>query len=303
MKRCVQLGLVVLLLAGPAAASGQEKAKLVVPDDVVLQQDVEYGKGGGRPLKMHILKPKAAAAELMPVVVWVHGGGWRGGNKESGMQLLAPFAQQGYFCASVEYRLTGEAQFPAQIEDCKCAIRFLRAKATEFKLDPNRIGVWGGSAGGHLVALLGTSAGKKELEGTGGWQDQPSHVQAVCDYYGPSDLLRTVAGDTKGADPKGPVALLLGGPVRENKEKAALASPVTHVSAKSPPFLIVHGDKDTTVPLAQSQILHDALKKAGVEVTLKVIEGAGHGFKGPQQEDAMKAVVAFFDKHLRGAKK
>lgn len=264
----------------------------------MLQRDVEYGKGGDRPLKMHILRPKVQPKEAMPVLVWVHGGGWRNGSRESGIPRLTAFAQRGYFCASIEYRLTGEAKFPAQIEDCKCAIRFLRSKAKEFNLDPNRIGVWGGSAGGHLVALLGTSAGMKELEGTGGWQDQPSHVQAVCDWYGPSDLALIAKAPPKENTPS-PVALLLGGPVAENLKKAALASPITHVSKNTPPFLLVHGDKDTTVPLRQSQILHEALKKAGVESTLKVIEGAGHGFKGPQMEDAEKAVASFFDKHLR----
>lgn len=300
MKRCLRLGFAVALASGLAGyAAGQDQKKLAVPADVDLQRDVEYGKGGGRPLKMHILKPKTPPKGPMPVVVWVHGGGWRNGSRDSGLARLAPFARRGYFCASIEYRLSGEAQFPAQIEDCKCAIRFLRAKATEFNLDPNRIGVWGGSAGGHLVALLGTSAGIKELEGQGGWQDQPSHVQAVCDYYGPSDLLRILSTGAAKDNAKSAVGLLLGGAVKDNKEKAALASPLTHVSKKSPPFLIVHGDKDPTVPLVQSTILRDALKKAGVEVGLLVIEGAGHGFKGPQLEQAEKAVAEFFDKHLR----
>ncbi|MEW5837171.1 MAG: alpha/beta hydrolase, partial [Pseudomonadota bacterium] len=267
MKRCLRLGFAVALAWGLAvcAAPGQDQKTFAAPADVDLQRDVEYGKGGGRPLKMHILKPKAPPKGLMPVVVWVHGGGWRGGNKDSGLRLLAPFAQRGYFCASIEYRLSGEAPFPAQIQDCKCAIRFLRARATEFKIDPDRIGVWGGSAGGHLVALLGTSAGIKELEGTGGWQDQPSHVQAVCDWYGPSDLLKISAGRPAKENAPSAVALLLGGPAQERKDLAALASPLTHVGKKAPPFLIVHGDKDATVPLNQSVILRDALKKAGVE--------------------------------------
>lgn len=301
MKRCLRLGFALALTWGLAvgAAAGQDQKKLAVPADVELQRDVEYGKGGGRALRMHILKPKAPPKGPMPVLVWVHGGGWRNGSRDSGLARLAPFARRGYLCASIEYRLTGEAQFPAQIQDCKCAIRFLRARATEFNLDPNRIGVWGGSAGGHLVALLGTSAGIKELEGEGGWQDQPSHVQAVCDWYGPSDLLRILSTNAANDNAKSAVGLLLGGAVKDNKEKAALASPLTHVSKKSPPFLIVHGDKDPLVPLVQSTILRDALKKAGVEVSLLVIEGAGHGFKGPQMEQAEKAVAEFFDRHLR----
>src|SRR5262249_9986550 len=134
----------VALVLGPSAAPAQKKdpGPVKLPDDVDLVRDVEYGTGGGRPLKLHILRPKAPAKGPVPVVVWVRGGGWQGGSKDSGLRLLPPYAQRGYFCASIEYRLSGEAPFPAQIEDCKCAIRFLRAKAKQFNLDPGRIGVW-----------------------------------------------------------------------------------------------------------------------------------------------------------------
>jgi acetyl esterase/lipase len=284
---------VLAALAGPSAAQAQKQpAKL--PEGVELLRDVEYGRGGGRPLKMHIFRPKDTPRGLMPVVVWVHGGGWQGGNKDSGIRLLAPYADRGYFCASIEYRLSGEATFPAQIEDCKCAIRFLRAKAKHFHLDPDRIGVWGASAGGHLVALLGTSGYVKELEGKGGWPEYPSRVRAVCDFCGPTDLVR-LAGTSKNAN--NPITKLLGGPPAEQKEKATLANPITHITKDAPPFLIVHGDQDTTVLPTQSELLRDALKKAGVPVTLHVVVGQGHGLGGPE---VSRLVQEFFDRQLKG---
>jgi acetyl esterase/lipase len=274
------------------AAAAQKEARL--PDGVELLRDVEFGKGGDRALKMHILRPKSLPKEPMPVLVWIHGGGWRAGSRDSGISRLGRFAQRGYFCASIEYRLSAEAKFPAQIEDCKCAIRFLRSKAKDYHLDPDRIGVWGSSAGGHLVALLGTSAHVKELEGTGGASSYSSRVQAVCDFCGPADFLRW-------ADQSHPaVALLLGGPVAEKKELAALASPVTHIRKDLPPFLIVHGDMDKTVPLDQSQALEAALKKAGADVTLHVVKDGGHGFGGPEID---RLVDEFFDRHLKAGSK
>jgi acetyl esterase/lipase len=189
--------------------------------------------------------------------------------------------------------MSQESIFPAQIEDSKCAIRFLRAKAKEYNLDPNRIGVWGGSAGGHLSALLGTSANVKKLEGAGGWSDQSSRVQAVCDFCGPTDFL--LWGDT--AHPA--VPKLLGGKVSEVKERAADASPVMHITKDVPPFLIVHGDKDNVVPLSQSEKLNDGLKKIGADVTLHVVAGGGHVFASPEID---RMVAEFFDKHLKSAK-
>lgn len=283
--------LLAVLLGSLPAGSAQQPVPL--PESVELLKDVEYGKGGERALKLHILRPKSPPKDAMPVLVWIHGGGWQAGSKDSGIGRLAKYAERGYFCASIEYRLSKEAVFPAQIEDCKCAIRFLRAKAKEYNLDPNRIGVWGSSAGGHLVALLGTSASIKELEGKGGWPEQSSRVQAVCDFCGPADFPKW--GDT--AHPA--VVNLFGGKVKDKAELAVKASPVTHISKDAPPFLIVHGDEDKTVPLSQSESLHESLKKAGIDVTLHVVKGGGHGFGGPEID---KLVADFFDKHLKKAK-
>lgn len=306
MTRYLRLSLAILIaLAVCVPALAQQ-----VPADVEVIRDVEYGKGGGVSLKLDIIRPTTQPKDPMPVVVFIHGGGWSAGDKEGGIQHLTPLARKGYFTATINYRLTGIAPFPAQIEDCKCAIRWMRAHAKQYNADPRRIGVWGGSAGGHLVALLGTSAGVRELEGTGGWPGYSSRVQAVCDWFGPTDFLYWAEEVTKkGIDiaklenevAGGAISKLFGGPFSSKQDLARQASPITYVSKDDPPFLIMHGDQDNLVPPSQSQVFHDALKKAGVDSTLKILEGAGHGF-GPKYE-AGKTVLEFFDKHLRKAGK
>ena len=258
-----------------------------LPEDVELLRDVTFGTGGGRSLKMHIVRPKKLGDKPLPVFVWIHGGGWRRGTKESGVFRLVRYARLGFVGATIEYRLTGEASFPAQIEDCKCAIRFLRAHAKKYHIDPKRIAVGGSSAGGHLAALVGTSGDVKELEGSGGWRDQSSRVQAVIDLYGPTDLTEFVKtpGYESHARPNSPEAMLLGGEVLKHPVRAKRANPITYVDASDPPFLIMHGSKDRVVPVNQSQRLHEALRRAGVPSRLHIIEGAGHGgreFFGPK---------------------
>jgi acetyl esterase/lipase len=285
-------------LLGSSPGAFAQRPERPLPPNVELVRDVEYGKGGGRPLRMHVLRPKEPPAGPMPVVVWIHGGAWRAGSRDSGIGMLSRLAGRGYFGASLEYRLSQEATFPSQIEDCKAAIRFLRAHAQEYHLDSERIGVWGSSAGGHLVALLGTSGGVKELEGEGGSPEESSRVQAVCDWFGPTNFLEMDAAGSrmKHDAPDSPESLLIGGPIRDNPEKVARANPITYVSKDDPPFLIMHGDKDPLVPLDQSRRLYEALKGAGVETNFHIVEGAGHGFGGPELD---RKVDAFFDKHLR----
>jgi acetyl esterase/lipase len=266
-----------------------------VPPGVELIKDVEFGTGGGRPLKMHLLRPKDPPKEPLPVVVYVYGGGWKAGTPNAGIGPLSRFVAKGYVCASLEYRLSQEAKFPAQIEDCKCGIRFLRAKAKEYGIDSERIGVWGPSAGGHLVALLGTSGGIQELEGTGGWSEQSSRVQAVVDWFGPTDFLQMGKNKIDHDAGGSPESQLIGGPIQENKEKTAKANPIAYITKDDPPFLIMHGDKDDLVPLNQSELLHAALGKAGVESTLHVVKGGGHGFRGPELD---RMIDEFFAKHL-----
>ena len=283
--------LIVASLTVSSHAAAQQAVTL--PDNVEIIRDVAFGKGGEQVLKLHILRPKEKPAKPMPVLVYIFGGGWQHGDRNQGLRPLSRFAARGYFCVSIDYRLSDQAIFPAQIEDCKCAIRFVRAHAKEYNLDSQRIGVWGGSAGGHLSALLGTSGGVKELEGKGGWPEFSSAVQAVCATAPPTDFV------TWGDDVQPPVVKLLGGPVKEHKELAAQASPITYVHKGMPPFLLMHGDKDDKVPLSQSESLAAALRKAGADVTLHVVKGHGHApFGAPE---LAKMVDEFFDMHLKNA--
>ncbi len=207
----------------------------------------------------------------------------------------------------MSYRLSQEAVFPAQIEDCKAAIRWLRANADQYHIDPDRIGAWGASAGGHLVALLGTSGDVDELEGKLGNSEQSSRVQAVCDFFGPTDFLQMDAHAQRGSRlihdaADSPESQLVGGPIQTNKGKVARANPITYVTEDDPPFLIVHGDRDALVPWHQSQLLFDALQDAGVKnIAFHKIEGAGHGFGGRREVDRL--VDEFFEKQLKSLKK
>lgn len=267
-----------------------------VPEDVLVQRDVEYGKAGERVLKLDIIQPKQPSETPRPVIVFVHGGGWRGGDKSHGLGLLSRYAATGnYFCVSVGYRLSGEAIWPAQIHDCKAAIRFLKAHAKKYNIDPQKIGVWGISAGGHLVSLLGTTGDVKELEGDCGWPEQSSRVACVVDFCGPTDFV--AIGKMPKGDATSAVAALLGGPIAERTEAARQASPLTYVSKDDAPVLIVHGTNDNVVPFSQAEVFHQALKNAGVEATLVRIEGGGHGIGGPEVH---RRVQAFFEKQLRG---
>lgn len=285
----------------PATAQANEPSQLRagrpnVPEGTRILQDLAYVPDGHERQKLDLYLPRQSEdAGPLPLIVWVHGGAWRAGSKENCRSIR--FLRQGYAAASINYRLSRHAIFPAQIEDCKAAIRFLRANAEKYNIDPNRIGVWGASAGGHLVALLGTTGDVKEFD-KGPNLHVSSRVQAVCDFFGPTDLTKmsdfesTMDHDA----PDSPESLLVGGPVQENKEACKLANPITYVSKDDPPFLICHGDKDMLVPHNQSVLLYDALKKADVSVKFHTVKGGGHGFRDP---DAERMVQDFFDKHLK----
>ncbi len=262
-------------------------------------RDLVYVEGGHERHKLDLYLPEKAAG-LLPLIIWVHGGGWQNGSKDGCPPLRGGYIERGYAVASINYRLSGHAVFPAQIEDCKAAIRWLRAHAKEYGLDAKRFGVWGSSAGGHLVALLGTSGDVKEFD-VGANLDQSSRVQAVCDYYGPTDftVFVTTPGYERHATADAPEAKLIGGAVLENKAKAARVNPITYVSKDDPPFLIVHGDRDPTVPINQSQLLFEALKKTGVSAHFHTILGAGHGGPGFAGQDIGGMVAAFFDERLK----
>jgi acetyl esterase/lipase len=270
-----------------------------VPAGVKEQRDLAYVEGGHERHKLDLYLPEKAAGPL-PLIIWVHGGGWQNGSKDGCPPLRAGYIEKGYAVASINYRLSGHAVFPAQIEDCKAAIRWLRAHAKEYSLDPQRFGVWGSSAGGHLVALIGTSGDVKEFD-VGANLNQSSRVQAVCDYYGPTDftVFVTTPGYESHATDASPEAKLLGGAVMQNKDKATRVNPLTYVTKDDPPFLIVHGDKDPTVPLNQSQLLFEALKKTEVSAHFHTIHGAGHGGPGFTGKNIDDMVSTFFDERLK----
>jgi len=303
------LSLVVRALAAEEAApTPAPKPEITIPDDVELIKDVAYSLDGHKSHKLDILRPKNPPKDLMPVLVFIHGGGFRGGKTTAGYRHLMRFAQRGYFCASIDYRFSSEKKFPAQLQDCKCAIRFLRAKAKDYNLDPDHIGVWGGSAGGNLVAMLGTTGGVKEFEGDGGWQDQSSRVQAVVDYYGMTDFMAIHELVKQGKaterfmrqDGKDSASGLLGGPFWENPELARKASPTTYASKDDPPFYIFHGDQDPLTMHQQSELLDETLRKAGVDSHFYLVKGGKHGW--PPRADVDDKVDAFFDEHLKKGK-
>jgi acetyl esterase/lipase len=263
-------------------------------------RDLPYAQAGSKSLLLDLYLP--AASEPAPVIVWMHGGAWRQGNKDNPPGAVR-LPGRGYALASISYRLSHEALFPAQIHDCKAAVRWLRAHASEYNLDADRIGAWGASAGGHLAALLGTTGHRHDLEGDLGNPGISSRVQAVCDFFGPSDFLRM--NDSPGSQDHNaadsPESQLVGGPIQERPDAVARANPITYIRADAAPFLIVHGDRDPLVIPGQSRLLYDALLRAGVEATLFFVPGAGHGFGllPPAQRDEIDRLVdAFFDKHL-----
>lgn len=260
----------------------------------------------GTPELIDIYEPKVAAAAAAegassrPAIVYIHGGGWVGGSR-SGVAIAAShFVGQGYVFCSIDYRFSNQAKYPAQIEDCKCAIRFLRGHAKDYKIDPNRIGVWGDSAGAHLAALLGTTAKVPRLEGKGGWEKESSAVQAVLDCYGPADLEPDAFTTYTNLQGQKLVHQLLGDPI--DLKLAHDASPLKFVAKGDPPFLILHGDKDDLVPVSQSQSFYDVLKAAGNDATLKIIPGAGHGGREFFSLENILLIDGFFERTLKPAK-
>ena len=261
-------------------------------------KNLAYVPKGHDRQKLDLFLP-AQTNKPVPLIIWVHGGAWSAGSKENCPALR--FLSRGYAVASVNYRLSQHAIFPAQIEDCKAAVRWLRAHAAEYSLDPNRFGAWGASAGGHLVALLATTGDVKEFD-SGSDAKVSSRIQACVDFFGPADLLsmQTQSGTNSEMNhdgPDSPESRLVGGAVQEHKDAAKRASPITYVTRDDAPMLIVHGDADPLVPYQQSEDLQAALKKAGVNATLHIVKGGGHGTGfGP---DVTDLVQNFFDEQLK----
>jgi acetyl esterase/lipase len=278
----------VLSSVFPASVNGTENP--------IVHKDIEYAVVDGHSLRLDLYLSKAKDA---PLVIWIHGGGWKAGSKDR--CFVSWLTDHGYSVASISYRLTDKAIFPAQIHDCKGAIRWLRAHANEYGYSTEKIAVAGSSAGGHLAALVGTSANVETLEGTvGGHLDQSSHVDAVVDFYGPTDFVLRGKSHPARANAKDSGTYgLLGGPTNEKTEMAKFASPTTYVSSDDPPVLAIHGDNDKKVYLEQSHRLQAEYQKVNRTFILHVVEGGGHGGKIYFQGKPKTALIEFLNNQLK----
>lgn len=289
------LSILITIMFSVNINAQKKKNSQKLPDYINKVSDIEFAKEGEKSLKLDLYLPKDSS-EKVPVIMWVHGGGWKQGSKEKAQGLW--LVKEGYAVASISYRLTQEAIWPAQINDCRSAVRFLRSNAEKYNLDPSKIAAWGGSAGGHLVAVLGTQDLPKD-------EKVSSQVQAVLDWYGPADLLTmppNVVSDKRSIEQvsNSNGAKLLGKTVRDVPELAKEASAFWNVSKDDPPFLIMHGDEDPGVPVEQSMKLYEKQKEIGAPTELFIVKGAGHGGKLFQTDEAKKVVLTFFNKVLKG---
>ena len=299
MRRTSPLAaLLVALITIPLGHADPASAPLESPVGVV-HRDLAYVPAGHERQKLDLYLPEQEGPlEPFPVLVWIHGGAWRSGTKED--DVPAAYVHDGYAVASVGYRLSQHAPFPAQLEDVKAAVRWLRAHADEYGLNADQIAAWGASAGGHLAALLGTT-GELDTFDVGPHLSHSSRVQAVVDYYGPTDFLQMdaqrIPGSMEHNPPDSPESELIGGPIQTLPLKTARANPVTYVSPGDPPFLIIHGDLDRLVPYQQSLLLEYALEQAGVPVELYLVKGAGHG--GFEDPKVVALTRTFLREHLK----
>jgi acetyl esterase/lipase len=280
---CVALSLVI-----PAIGRAQAAREF---------KDVIYATVDGKDLGLDVYLP--TGVQSPPLLVWVHGGAWSSGSKA---QAPMVFVAHGFAVASLDFRQSTEARFPAQVHDIKAAIRFLRAKASAYGYGTDRVAIGGSSSGGHLAALVGVSNGHRELEGTVGVHlKESSAVQAILDYYGASNLNTILAQSTPfGLNMRRPaLERLLGALPEQVKELAALASPVTHVDRGDPPLYLLHGDQDPQMPINQSHELDGAYKKHGLDVTFDVVHGAAHGGAGFMSGDYLTRAAAFLQRTLK----
>jgi acetyl esterase/lipase len=267
-------------------------------DEITFEAGIEFAKPGGESLQLNLARPKSPSGKL-PAILCIHGGGFRAGKREGWDARCKLLAERGYVAATVTYRLAPKHQFPAAVEDVKAGVRWLRANAEKYSIDPDRIGVIGDSAGGHLAQFLGVTGGIAQFEGDGGNAAFSSRVSCVVNYYGPSDLTKSYG---KSVDAAEVLPLWLGGDATKERRRHILASPLYWVTPTAAPTLLLQGTEDKYVNHEQAVWMHEKLKAAEVEVEFMSLEGAGHGFKGADAEKAWKAAVDFFDRHLKTAK-
>lgn len=291
LNRFVLHSITAIVVGGCLSISQSFADRPDASDKVRIHLDIPYVANGHERQRLDLYVPKSATPR--PLVVWVHGGGWAKGSK-SGIGACRWVLDEGYALASIGYRLTDTASFPAQLDDCKAAIVWLKSNAKEMGLNASRVVVWGASAGGHLVAMLGT---------TGDASTDQDDIAGVIDWFGPSELLtmqsqRTLPTNLNADAPDSFESRLVGGPLQATAQVAKQASPITHVDSSDAPFLIMHGDRDPLVSITQSRTLHAKLGAAGVSSKLVVLPGAGHGGPAFMSEESRNTIGQFLKKHL-----
>lgn len=280
-------------------ADGRTETPRMTLERLQEKRDVTYARYGDRSLEMDIYRPRDAWGPL-PAVVCIHGGGWAKGNRASHAKVAQSLAARGYVTATISYRLSGEAPFPAAIHDCKAAVRFLRANASEFGIDSKQIGAMGLSAGGHLTALLATSAGIAELEGAGGNSEVSSAIQAAVPMGAQTDLLSERTRRISVEPERGQIwRKFLGGSQEQRRTTYRLASPLYHLDASDPPCWIITGELDDASTRADA--FRDRLEKLQNHTGLTVIKGAPHPFLGKQKwfDEMVESADRFFQRHLK----
>lgn len=292
--RCYHFIVGLMLATTVHAQPPKQPPKLIVPEGIVFERDIEYANPDNQHLQLNLAYPKSAKGPL-PAIVCIHGGGFRAGSREGYNNLILKYAEQGYFAVTVSYRLAPKYPFPAAVHDTKAAVRWVRANAKKYHIDPERIGATGGSAGGHLAQFLAVTADVNEFEG----EQNPGHssrIACVVNVYGPSDFTKSYG---KSVDAAQVLPLWLGGDLTTAKALHIKASPLYWVTPNAAPTLCLHGTKDTYVHHEQSEWLVEKLKAANVDAELILLDGAGHGFSGDHAVKAADATLAFFAKYLK----
>ncbi len=305
-SRCVK-GLALLLpalLLGAISTVRAQEAKptaepraaqpLLKPEEIQVENDIEYANPDGQHLKLNMARP-AKGKGMFPAVVCIHGGGFRAGDRNGYNGMIRQLAQHGYVAVTVEYRLSPKFQFPAAVHDVKASVRWLRANAKKYQIDPSLIGTMGGSAGANLAEMLGVTEGVKWLEGSEGNPEQSSGVQAVVSYFGPTDFTKSYG---KSVDAAEVLPLYLGGNLEQARGRHLQASPLYWVTPNAAPTLCIHGTKDNYVAHEQALWFVDKMKASGAEAQLLTMENAGHGFGGEDARRADEAMFAYFASHL-----
>jgi acetyl esterase/lipase len=273
-------------------------AQETVPAGVEFEKNIEYSNPDDQHLQLNMARPKDGAGPF-PAVICIHGGGFRAGTRESFNGLCLQLAERGYVALTVSYRLAPKYQFPAAVYDVKAAVRWMRANAEKYQIDPDRIGTTGGSAGGHLAQFLGVTSGVSKFEGDGGNAEYSSSVKCVVNFYGPSDFTKSYDASV---DAKDVLPLFLGGNLEQERHRHIESSPLYWVTPEAAPTLFVHGTKDAYVAHEQAEWIVERMKAADVEATLMTIEDGDHGFRTSSPEVKEKIESArfeFFERHLK----